>query len=370
MTASEPSPFRVPPFVHRVGGWIERHPGLWTRLGELETRFADDRLDGAEVDRPVYVSGLARSGSTILLELLSGSPEVATHRYRDFPAIHVPLMWNWFLDRAASGEQEAAQRAHLDGIMVTPESPEAFEEVLWMAFFDHLHDPAADAVLDAETSHPRFERFYRDHIRKLCLLRKGSRYLAKNNYDTTRLGYLLKLFPDARFVLPIRQPESHIASLIKQHNLFVQAQRSDRQVLDHFRRAGHFEFGLGRQPVGIAARGGAGNALACWQAGREVAGWAYCWDAIYGFVADQLEASPELRAATIVVRYEDLCREPAGMMGAILDHCGLAPGGMIEAARRRIRYPDYYVPRFAGADIDDIRAITATTAGRFGYEPS
>src|SRR5690606_3297213 len=98
-----------------------------------------ERLDPLPADRPVYVSGLARSGSTILLELLARHPELVTHRYRDFPLVLTPHAWNWFVDRAGRADHVAKERAHRDRIKVTPESPEAFEEVLWMAFFPQLH---------------------------------------------------------------------------------------------------------------------------------------------------------------------------------------------------------------------------------------
>src|SRR5690606_10191757 len=149
---------------------------------------------------PVYIAGLARSGSTILLELLSRHPHLATHRYQDFPPLFTPWSWNWFLERAGGKAQAPVERAHGDGIAVTPQSPEAFEEVLWMAFFPHLHDPAVSAALEAHTSNPAFERFYREHLQKLLLLRGAPRYLSKANYNVTRLPYLLKLFPDARFI--------------------------------------------------------------------------------------------------------------------------------------------------------------------------
>src|SRR4029077_17446890 len=97
---------------------------------------------------------------------------------------------------------EAAQRTHRDGIFVTPESPEAMEEVLWMAFFPQIHKPEACNVLDRNTSNPSFEQFYRDHLRKLLLVRGGKRYVSKANYNVTRLEYLHRLFPDARFVIP------------------------------------------------------------------------------------------------------------------------------------------------------------------------
>ena len=119
-------------------------------------------LDAIAIDRPFYVAGLARSGSTILLELLAGRPGVATHRYRDFPPVYTPLFWNRAFAQVYRSDAPPAERAHKDRILVTPDSPEAMEEVLWMRFFPE-RTTTRRQVLDAATSNPAFERFYRDH---------------------------------------------------------------------------------------------------------------------------------------------------------------------------------------------------------------
>jgi hypothetical protein len=179
-TDSAPPPaFQVERWVDVLGGHIARHPRLWTRLADLESRALRERLDAVAIARPIYIAGLARAGTTILLEMLADHAEVTTHRYKDFPPVHIPYWWNWFLDRQPQRRTEASERAHGDGILVTPDSPEAMEEVLWMAFFPRAHDPEASAVLDGDTTAPAFEAFYRDHVRKLLLARRRARYLSK-----------------------------------------------------------------------------------------------------------------------------------------------------------------------------------------------
>src|SRR3546814_12886608 len=88
-------------------------------------------------------------------------------------------------------------------------------------------------------------------------VRRRPRYLSKANYNVTRMEYLLKLFPDARFVLPLRDPAAHIASLMKQQRLFCEGERRHPAALEHMRRIGHFEFGIDRRPinVGVGATG-------------------------------------------------------------------------------------------------------------------
>src|SRR5262245_34838488 len=146
--------FEVAPWMDRIGGFIERHPGLWIRLGRVESDFAD--IDEVAIDRPIYVTGLARSGTTILLETLEQHPDTTTHRYRDFPFLFTPYFWNRWVDMVPRKSEQPEERSHGDGIAVTSESPEAFEEVLWMAFFAELHDPSSSEVLDRSASHAAF----------------------------------------------------------------------------------------------------------------------------------------------------------------------------------------------------------------------
>lgn len=334
-----PAPLGVPGWLDFASRLHERHPRFWIGLGDRETRFLEERLAERAPDNPIYVTGLARAGSTILLELLARHPELATHRYRDFPFLFTPWGWNWFVDRAASGPGGARERAHGDGIAVTAESPEAFEEVLWTAFFPDAHNPRVCGVLDERTSNPAFERFYRDHIRKLLLVRGRPRYLAKANYDVTRLGYLLKLFPGARFLVPVRDAVGHVESLMRQHDRFSREHARDRRLLDHMRRSGHFEFGLDRRPVHTGDADAAEKVRRAWAEGREAEGWAEYWRSIYGHLAARLEAGPALRAATLVVQHEELCAQPAATMKRILAHCGLEGPEIVAQAEATLRKP-------------------------------
>jgi Sulfotransferase family len=356
---------QVPRSIHMLSTLAERHAALLLRLGRWETSTAADALAEQTIDRPIYVTGLARSGSTILLELLAAHPDVATHQYRDFPLIPIPLWWNWFFDRASRKETQPVERAHKDRIAVTPESPEAMEEILWMAFFADCHDAATSNVLSEQASAPEFEAFYRDHIRKLLLLRQGKRYLAKGNYNISRLGYLRKLFPDARFVVPVRDPVGHIASLMKQHRLFCEEETRDPRILDYMRRAGHFEFGLNRRPINLADADTVRRIEALWQRGDEVEGWAVYWGAVYGFVADLVENDATVARQTLLVDYENLCQEPARVLAQVYRHCELeiAPSALQEQAAR-ISAPSYYKSGFSDAEVGLIGAATDAARAR------
>ena len=356
--------FEVAGWTDVLGSTIERHPSWWIKLGSMEAGLIDRP---PKIDRPIYVTGLARSGTTILLEILARHPEVATHRYRDFPFLFTPYLWNRWLDLVPRGPEQPSERSHGDGIAVTSESPEAFEESLWMAFFGR-HSASASAVLDGTTGHPSFERFYRDHIRKMLAIRGGSRYVAKGNYNITRIAYLAKLFPDARFIVPVREPVWHIASLMKQHRLFLEGQQDNPKARRHLRRVGHFEFGADRQPINVGDDAATAEIVALWDAGQEVRGWARYWSRLHRYIAELLDHDDALRSAVRVVRYEDLCAAPRTVLAEVLDHCALsAAPGFTAAESGRLHPPRYYQPRFSAEELAVIAEETAETAGQYGY---
>ena len=364
--AADGSDFEVAGWVDRFGGHMERRPKFWIKLGNLESRLLRDDLDKTRIEAPIYIAGLARSGSTFLLEALAGHDDTVTHRYKDFPPVFTPYWWNRFLGFMPKKDATPAERAHKDGIKITEDSPEAFEEALWMAFFPKLHDPATSALLERDYGDAAFEAFYKDHIRKLLAVRQGKRYLSKGNYNLTRLAYLQKLFADARFVLPIRAPAWHIASLIKQHRLFADGLAGNRKALDHMRRVGHFEFGPDRRPINAGDDREIEAIEELWARGDEVEGQARYWAHLHGKIADQLETDARLREAVLIVGYENLCAEPEVTIRRLFEHCRLSiSDDRVKDLASKVQFPSYYQPKFSDAERDMIDEITGPVAERF-----
>src|SRR5690606_15026916 len=83
-------------------------------------------------DEPVFISGLARSGTTMLMRYLHESGRFRSLTYMDMPFVLMPNLWKKLSSGRSSGSPK--ERAHQDGIMVSFDSPEAFEEVFWRVF--------------------------------------------------------------------------------------------------------------------------------------------------------------------------------------------------------------------------------------------
>jgi hypothetical protein len=356
----------VPAVLHVLGGLVHRHRDFWLGLGRLESSLLARELQSLPVTKPVFVCGLARSGSTLLHEVVAAHPGLATHLVKDYPMVFTPYWWRQATSRLRPTAPR--ERAHRDRVMITSDSPEALEEMVWMAFFPRCHDPTVDNRLGREDRHPAFETFYRNHIRKLLLAAGAARYVAKANYHVARLPYLLRIFPDAKFILPVRAPVGHIASLARQHRWFSAGQRQHPRALAYMQRSGHFEFGRDRRPMNLGNNERVQRVLQAWAAGNEVRGWARYWDMVHGHLADVLAADAQVRAASLVVHYEELCNAPAETLRAVFKHCELPKAEqVIDRFAPSIRSPDYYQVSFPPEEVAVIREETARAAGRWGY---
>jgi hypothetical protein len=362
------SPFYVPPILDMLGRLVDRFQGFWLWLGRLESAVLKEEFSNQPL-APIFICGLARSGSTLLHEVLASHPGTASLRMKDYPMVFTPYWWRQATRMVRP--TPPTERPHRDKMMVSSESPDSIEEMLWMVFFPHCHDPKVDNRLQREDRHLRFETFYANHIRKLLLVERANRYIAKANYHVSRLSYLNRLFPKARFILPIRSPAGHIASLVRQHEWFSAGHRSSPRALAFMQRSGHFEFGLDRRPMNLGDSQRVEQIQAAWSEGREIAGWAMYWDMVYRYVADLLDADPAVRSASLVVNYERFCDDPATTLRAVLDHCELTDvAPILNKFAKNVRRPDYYKNSFSSDELATIRTHTAETAKRWGYETS
>jgi len=351
---------RVPPADRWFGALFAHWPQLGRTLAHLETKTALAEAPLPPVERPVYVCGMARSGSTLLLEILHGVPGFTAHHYADYPFLWTPLWWNRLRRRLPRQAGVPQERAHGDRLTVTRDSPEAFEEVFWQHFFPGRHDPRVDQVLEAADRNPAFDDFYVAHIRKLLAARSAQRYLCKANYDLTRLGYLHRLFPDARFVIPVREPAAQVESLWRQDLRFTQLVQRNPAVGKHLRRVGHREFGPDRRAINVGDTAQALAIQADFDSGQSVRAYARQWSALHTWLAARLAADADLARACLLVPYAALCAQPQRVLAGVLAHAGVAADA-VEAALQRapaVSAPDYYESRLSPADKALIAAET------------
>ncbi|MGB0515078.1 MAG: sulfotransferase, partial [Wenzhouxiangellaceae bacterium] len=89
----------VPAGLYRKTALFAATAPLWRALARLESVVLRDLIAGTIIDRPIFIAGVPRSGTTIITEILARHPEVTSHRYSDFPNVHTPYWRNWLADR-------------------------------------------------------------------------------------------------------------------------------------------------------------------------------------------------------------------------------------------------------------------------------
>ncbi len=267
------------------------------------------------IERPVFITSLPRAGTTIVLHALSRLSHVASHTYRDMPFILTPLIWHR-VSRIFHRTSRPAGRAHGDGLAINEDSPEAFEEVLWKKWFpDHYRQTGIDCWRGLPRN-PGFEEAFKTHMQKVILLRRADlpanpRYISKNNANIARIAYLRSLFPDARFVVPLRHPIEQAISLLRQHRNFTRQHAEEPFTRQYMADIGHFEFGELHRPIGFTGLadltgGGAPDSLDYWIA---------YWIAAYREISRH--------ESLCLVSFEDLCERPAINLARLLGCVGL-----------------------------------------------
>lgn len=351
------------PLPDRIGElWQRWFPSLGPWLAALESWSLQDEIDLDRIDRPVFICGLARSGSTMLLEWLADMPGFTAHRYSDFPALWTPYWWNRLLAQLPTPHGPPVERAHGDGILVTRASPEAFEEPLWAHYFPHEH--RSSDVLGANTSAPEFERCLREHIAKLVAARGAQRYVSKGNYNTLRIAFLMRLFPEARFIVPLRAPLEHVASLLRQD---ARHRTAPLRTLHHIAARGHHEFG----PLQRMLRCGPAETEAAAEArahGHGAEAWLRQWLTVYGHVQTLLEGDSAGAQRIRIVAHERICTDPATVLGDLLGFVGLGADAGAQVRTREIWHARFGTRMSGQADLRARLplAILAEAESRYG----
>ncbi|UCG00663.1 MAG: sulfotransferase [Candidatus Heimdallarchaeota archaeon] len=336
----------------------------------VESYQLKKRMEKTIIDRPIYVTGLARAGTTITLEMLNKHPDVAAHRYLHMVLPYSPH-WTQNIADYTPIMKSPVERLHKDRIAVTRDSPEAVEEIFWQRFFKNTHDETKSNILDTTTQNPQFERFYSDHLKKLLINRNASRYIAKNNYNVARMEYLQKLFPDVKFIIIIRNPFDHIASLAKQDGILKELEHNDPRLLDWTKLIGHREFGTAKVCINFNNPKIVQKIRAFWKRKETyIEGWAVYWAEAYSYIHKTLQRNTNLAKASLMVRYEDLCEESEATINKIIDHIEVDPKKFRKIKKyysKRLTKPTYYISKFSTKEQEKIIQITGEIAEKYGY---
>lgn len=303
----------VEQFLH---GIAFSSPSLQRRVSRLEDRLiAKPSVTAAP---PIFVTSLARGGTTALLNALTQIPGIATHTYRDMPFLTAPILW----DRLAGGGKRSVatrERAHGDGLSIDLDSPEAFEEVIWKMHWPEKYTAEGIALWTQDDCDPDADQFLSDHMTKIIRARYGQdpqlpvRYCSKNNANICRLEYLPSAFPESEIVIPLRQPARHAESLHRQHLNFLTLQKSDDFVRRYMSDIGHFEFGQIYTPMMFPGFDPSGYAP------EDTNHWLEYWISAFQFVETRIADGQKLT----LVGQDSLRLQPQDTMSQLADRLDL-----------------------------------------------
>ncbi len=294
----------------------------------------------------VYVSGLARAGTTILMHEIYATGSFASLTYADMPFVLAPNLWAG-LARSRSVTPRA-ERAHGDGIEVDSNSPEALEEVFWRIFCaeDYItpkgllsHSPSAQVV-----------NAYVDFIRLVLRRYDKSRYLAKNNNAILRIGTLARMLPNSVFLIPIRMPLQHAQSLLSQHRRFLNSEPFTKNYMTWL---AHHEFGATQRPFLVPAALGDDPLTLDY--------WLKQWIAVYTKLASDVANNDN----AYFVPHEDLTLNPA-VWPAICAKIGIASGSLSEARTQDFRAVDGHDQNLAARAQDLYQTLSAAALVKLG----
>lgn len=263
---------------------------------DLDQNMVQTNPETIVPQKHVFISGLARAGTTVLMRRFHETGLYRSLTYRDMPFVLAPNLWQR-LSSISKRDIENAERAHGDNLLVNADSPESLDEVFWRVFageeyinkdFLNPHKPSAELI-----------QKYIHYVNAILSAHTQRRelYLSKNNNNILRLDVIYKAFPNALILIPFRDPLQHAYSLFRQHEHFSKIQKNSKFTLSYMTWLGHHEFGLDHRPFRF------NDSSSSLYTPDSLEYWLQLWCHTYSW----LDSSKPKTA--IFVCYEDLCSQ-------------------------------------------------------------
>lgn len=289
-------------FLHKL--YLGNYPLSRAALEMEEIMFGAKRKK-ISIKEMVFVTGLARSGTTAVMNRIFETGEYASLQYSNMPFVLSPNLWKRDLKIASH------ERAHNDGIIIDGNSPEEFDEYFWKA---HLNDTyiKTDGLALHEVSKEVLEK-YLTYVGLICLAKGRDKYVSKNNNNVLRLDALEKI-DRQKIILLFREPVAHASSLMKLDKRFSEDQEKDPFSLKYFDYLGHHEFGLHHKPFLLTESFGQHRN----QYDKESLNyWLAIWLNYYSYILSRLKTN------MLLICFEDLISYPKVVYGHINNQLNL-----------------------------------------------
>ena len=194
----------------------------------------------------VFVCGLARAGTTALLEALDSTKVFGSLRYKYMPFILIPKMAKLYSRYFVSDNKHKIERLHADGLKINSNSAECLDEPFWINF--KYKNLSLKNKLIPHNVEIKLLKSYAYFLNQYQQIENKEKLIIKNNNNHLRILSLSSCLPNCNFLVVFRSPIAHALSLLKLHKRFLELQEKDPFILEYMNMIGHWEFGKGKKP--------------------------------------------------------------------------------------------------------------------------
>ena len=250
----------------------------------------------------LIISGLARSGTTALTNLIFDEDKFHSIKYSNVPFLLSPNLWKKLYNPKRVKKRE---RSHKDNVLFSETSIEALEEYFFKAQLNDSYINDHSLVKHA-ISNELLIKYYK--YQNLFKNKSSTIYLAKNNNFLLRYESIRQRNKRFKVLLMFRNPLDHSKSLLRQHRNFVDQQKDDEFILSYMNWLGHYEFGLNHKYFDLYE-----NNYSQKVDKNDLSFWLQVWINYYCYVTEIFDHTQNL----FLIHYDDLANNPIGLKNII-----------------------------------------------------
>lgn len=176
----------------------------------IENRLYSSALK-QKIDRPIFIIGHFRTGTTFLEKVIAAHPQVGFIPLISYATPLSIIFLNWLIKsgiKMGTIKNIPKPAPHTGGTPMGLFDPAEVESIWRYCKRNPFAKKSASEsdLLDYDFEDPAFEKIFKDTINKCLFVQKKTRFIHKNPVNGYRIGYLAKMFPNAKFIRTIRHP--------------------------------------------------------------------------------------------------------------------------------------------------------------------
>ena len=322
-------------------------------LFDIEKTFLKKKINNDNLRSHVFVSGMPRSGTTLLMNKLYETNQFASLTYRDVPFTLSPNLWKKIIGHKIKPSQNK-ERAHGDKMLINLDSPEALDEIFWRVKLknSYIH---SDKLVFHDADDKIIEEF-RNYVSLILHKYQKKLYLSKNNNNLLRLESIIKSFPNCLFLIPFRDPIQQANSLLLTHQNFSKLHKQNNFIKKYMRYLVHYEFGANHMPQEFSQ-----NINKSLDA-NSIDYWLLQWTNVYTHLSQKKISNIK---NVVYINYEYLCQNSETVFKKIfkrinLDNSSLNNNYNFKPSHREVKIKEDKILLNAKKIFDDLIALSSS----------